>query len=118
LIVAATLGVGALFSLIKAALGDPLYFITFAITAGFSVPLHTGLMMIRGSKRGQCVYMQGSVIVMLACLTAAFAQISDFFKSPIYLTFVTVIIVWACVNIALIVKLPDREPRTWTSAGT
>jgi hypothetical protein len=114
LVIAATLGTGAMWFLIKITLNDPLYFVTFAVTAVFSVPLHTGLMFIRGSSRGQCVYMQASTIVMLVCLSAAFAQISNFFVSPVYLLFVAVMVAWACANIVLIRKTPDREP--WTLA--
>lgn len=107
LVLLATLGVGGFWYLIKMSLGDELFFITFAITAVWSVPLHTGLMGIRKSRRGQSYAMELATVPMILGLSYAFAQVSDFFVSPVYLIFVAVVISWALVNVALIRRLPD-----------
>lgn len=109
MIVAGTIGIGALWALVKASIGDELFFITFAITAVFSVPFHTGLMSRRRSRAGQSIVMEASTVVMILSLTAVFAQIDSFFLSPVYLAFVAVFAVWPLVNIALILKLPPYE---------
>lgn len=120
LIVAGTLGAGAMWWLVKASIGDPLFFITFAITAVFSVPFHTGLMVRRQSRAGQSIAMEALVVLMIGSLSLAFMQIAPFFRSPVYLTFAGVFTIWPLVNIALIlryppldnaaVRQPDREP--------
>ena len=50
------------------------------------------------------------MIVMLLSLSAAYAQIDVFFRSPIYLAFVVVFSIWPLVNIWLISKLPESRP--------
>lgn len=112
LIVLATLGIGALWLLIKASIGDELFFITFAITAVFSVPFHSALMSRRQSRAGQSVVMQLSAIIMLLSLTAAFAQISPFFRTPTYLMFVIAFCLWPLANIWLMQRFPaiSRHP--------
>ena len=109
-IVLGTLGVGTLWFLVKVSLGDPLFFITFAITAVWSVPFHTGLMVKRQSRAGQSIAMEASVIVMITSLTGAFAQIDPMFRSPVYLAFVAAFVIWPLVNIWLILRLPDAAP--------
>jgi hypothetical protein len=105
-IVLGTLGVGMLWLLLKVALADELFFITFAITAVLSVPFHTAIMSRRQSRAGQSIAMELSVIVMLLSLTAAFIQVAPFFGSPAYLGFVAVFVLWPLANVWLILKLP------------
>lgn len=109
LLVLGTLAIGAMWWLIKLSMNDELFFITFAITAVFSVPLHTGLMCLRKSRAGQSVAMQLSTIVMLLSLTAAFSQVSLFFHSPSFLVFVAAFTLWPLVNVWLILHLPQRQ---------
>jgi hypothetical protein len=110
LIVLGTLGIGAMWALVKTALGDDLFFITFAITASFSVPFHTAIMQRRQSAAGQSVVMELSTIVMLWSLTAAFAQIDPFFRSPVYLGFVAVFTLWPLANVWLILRVRRNAP--------
>lgn len=109
LIIAATLGMGALWFVIKATIQDDLYFITFAVTAVWSVPFHTVLMARRQSRAGQSIFMEASTIVMLVSMSAAFAQAAPFFRSPIYLAFVATMVLWALANIWLITRFPPLE---------
>lgn len=106
LIVLGTIGIGMMWALIKFSLNDELFFITFAITAVFSVPFHTALMARRQSRAGQSIVMELSTIVMLWSLTGAFAQIAPFFRSPLYLGFVAVFTLWPLANVWLILRLP------------
>lgn len=120
LVVLGTLGIGVLWALIKTTLGDELFFITFAITASFSVPFHTAIMSRRQSNAGQSIVMELSTIVMLWSLTGAFAQIDPFFRSPVYLGFVAVFTLWPLANCWLIRRLPTAVPapaRSTPAAG-
>jgi len=106
LIFVGTIGIGALWALIKATLDDELYFISFAVTAVFSVPFHTAIMSRRQSRAGQSVVMELSTIVMLLCETAAFIQVAPVFHSPVYLGFVAAFVLWPLANVWLILGLP------------
>ena len=110
LLVLGTLGVGGMWYLIKVSMGDELFFITFVITAVFSVPFHTAIMSRRQSQAGQSIIMNLSTIVMMWCETAAFAQAAPFFKSTPYLIFVAVFTLWPLANIAIMLRLPKYQP--------
>ncbi len=110
LVLLGTLGVGAGWLLIKTSLGDPLFFITFVITAVWSVPFHTALMAKRQSRAGQSVVMEASTVVMILSLTGAFSQIDPFFRSIPFLAFVLVFTLWPLANIWLILRLPEYRP--------
>lgn len=117
LIAGGTIGVGVMWWLVKSVINDPFYFITFAITAIWSVPFHTALLARRRSRAGQSVVMELSVIVMLWGLSAAFAQIDPFFLSPGYLLFVAVFTAWPLVNVWLIIRQPEPAPRVQTAVA-
>jgi hypothetical protein len=65
MLVLGTLGIGAMWWLIKASMGDELFFVTFEITAFLSVPFHTAIMARWQSRAGQSVVMELATIVML-----------------------------------------------------
>lgn len=109
IVVLATLGIGAMWWLVKVSINDPLFFITFAITAVWSVPFHTGLMARRQSRAGQSVFMEASTIVMIVSMSAAFAQADPFFRTPVYWAFVATMSLWALANIALILRFPPLD---------
>ena len=115
MLVFGTLGLGAMWLLVKVSLGDELFFITFVITAVFSVPLHTAIMSRRQSRAGQSVVMELSTIVMLWAQTAAYSQLAPFFKSTPFLIFVAAFTVWPLVNVWLYFRLPACLP-AWASA--
>ena len=106
LIVLGTLGIGAMWYLIKVTLNDELFFVTFTITASFSVPFHTAILSRRQSRAGQSIIMELSTIVMLLCETAAFARLDPFFTSAPYLIFVAAFVIWPLVNVYLILQFP------------
>ncbi len=109
LVLIATVGVGGFWYLFKTVMQDEFFFITFAITAVWSVPLHTGLMAKRQSRKGQSAIMELSTIPMILGLSYAFSHASDFFSSPIYLSFVAVTISWALANVWLMYQMPEGD---------
>lgn len=107
LIAGATIGVGAIWALVKASIEDELFFITFAITATIAIPFHTAILSRRGTRAGQSIFMQLSQIIMIMTMSAAFMQVSNFFWKPAYLAYVAATICWALVNIWLIRRAPE-----------
>jgi len=120
--IGATLGIGGLWFLIKAGLNDDLYLISFTITAIFSVPFHTGVMLRRRSSAGQSVAMNLCVIVIFAAVSLASVVVAPIvFRTTLYLAFYLAFNAWCVVNIVLIKKLPTEPPypaltpiRNWT----
>ena len=106
LTVLATLGVGATWWLVKASLDDPIYLVTFAITAVWSVPFHTGILLRRRSRLGQSIAMEASVIVIFACVSAVLMIVAPFFRTAPYLAFFATFMIWPAANIAMILKAP------------
>ncbi len=103
---AAVAAVGVLWFFVKASLNDPLYFITFAVTAFWSTPFHTGIMLRRRSSAGQSVWMNLSVVILFSCVSAAFMIAVPAFRSPIYLAVLAVFVTWPLFNIWLIRRMP------------
>ena len=115
MIVLGTLGIGAMWYLIKSSMGDELFFITFVITAVFSVPLHTVIMSRRQSQAGQSIAMQLATIVMLWFETLAFANVAPFFKTTPFLLFIAAYTLWPLANIWLIRRLPPAPVPSGTT---
>ncbi|HKY91852.1 MAG TPA: hypothetical protein VJM11_12465 [Nevskiaceae bacterium] len=113
LLILGTLGVGAIWMLLKQGLDDDLFFVSFAVTAVIpAAPWHTALMALRKSRAGQSVVRQLCMAGNLVFLTAAFAQVSDFFLSPTYLAFALAFTLWPLGNILLIRSLPPGRTVT------
>ncbi len=107
LVVVGTLAVGTFWFLIKGAMQDDQYFITFAITAIWSAPFHTAIMCMRKNRAGQSIVRQLCMAGNLILLTAAFAQVAPgYFLSPIYLAWAVAFALWPLANIWLIRQLP------------
>jgi hypothetical protein len=109
LVVVGTLAVGTFWFLIKGAMQDDQYFITFAITAIWSAPFHTAIMCMRKNRAGQSIVRQVCMAANLVLLTAAFAQVApDYFLTPTYLAWALAFTAWPLANIWLIRQLPPR----------
>jgi hypothetical protein len=107
LLILGTIAVGSVWFLIKCGYGDNLFFVSFAVTAVIpAAPFHTGIMVLRKTRAGQSVARQLCMIGNIVFLTAAFMQVSDFFRTPVYLAFACCFVVWPLVNIVLIGTLP------------
>ncbi|MFT3666920.1 hypothetical protein [Piscinibacter sp.] len=105
-LVLGTLAVGAMWWVLKDLLNDELYFLSFAITAIWSAPFHTGLMCLRKSRAGQSPLRQLCMANNLVWLTFAFAQVDPYFKSPPFVAFAIAFTLWPLANIWLIRRLP------------
>lgn len=116
LTIAGVLGVGAMWWLVKASMDDPLYFVTFAITAIWSTPFHTGIMLRRRNTQGQSVAMNASVVVIFSAVSAALMIAVPAFRSPPYYAFLAVFLLWPIVNIAMIRKF-DRGAAATHAGG-
>jgi hypothetical protein len=105
--IAGVFAVGAIFWLVKASLNDPLYFITFAITAFWSTPWKVGIMMRRRSNAGQSVWMNLCVFAIFAAVSIVFMTIAPAFRSAPYLAVLAIFMIWPLFNIWLIQRLPS-----------
>jgi hypothetical protein len=113
LIVLGTLAVGTMWFLLKGAIEDRQYLITFAITAIWSAPFHTALMCMRKNRAGQAVVRELCMAANLILLTIAFAQLAPrYFLSPTYLAFFAAFVAWPLANVWLILHLPPHIPGT------
>jgi hypothetical protein len=118
LLVLATIAVGSVWFLIKYGVQDNLYFVSFAVTAVIpAAPFHTGIMVLRKNRAGQSVARQLCMTGNIICLTAAFAQVSNFFLSPVYLAFFVCFTAWPLANVLLIRSLPPTPVRAPEVAG-
>lgn len=63
--------------------------------------------------------MQLTQIPQALALLAAYSFIDSYFYSPIFISFILVIVTWACVNIWLLRRLPENSPArvTWRVMG-
>jgi hypothetical protein len=114
---AGVLGTGAMWWLIKASLNDPLYLVTFAITAVWSIPFHTGIMLRRGNTAGQSIAQNLAVIVIFAAVSTALMIVAPAFRSLPYFTFLAVFLAWPLFNIWLINRLPASAEAGPEDAG-
>ena len=104
--IAGVLAVGAVWWLVKSSLNDPLYFITFAITAFWSTPWKVGIMMRRRSSAGQSVWMNLCVFVIFGAVSIVFMTVAPAFRTVPYLAVLAVFMIWPLFNIWLIQRLP------------
>lgn len=109
LTLAGVLGVGAVWWLIKASMNDPLYFVTFAITAVWSTPFHTGIMLRRRNTQGQSVAMNLSVVIIFAAVSTAFLVAVPAFRSPPFYAFLAVFLAWPLANIWMIRRFESGQ---------
>jgi hypothetical protein len=113
MLVLGTIAVGSVWFLIKYGYGDDLFFVSFAVTAVIpAAPFHTGIMVLRKTRAGQSVARQLCMTGNIVFLSAAFMQVSHFFRSPVYLAFAVCFAIWPLVNIALIRTLPTAPVLT------
>lgn len=103
------LGAGAMWYMIKSSLNDPLYFLAFAITAVWSVPFHTALMLKRGNSKGQSIAMNLAVMGIFIAISCVVLTAVPAFLTPTYYAFFAIFFVWPLFNIWLIKKFNNKE---------
>jgi hypothetical protein len=114
-------GIAALWWLVKQALDDPLYLISFPITAFWAVPFSTAMILRRGSRRGQSILQNICVAVIVLGFQGALWQVDEFFRSGPFVAFTVVAVAWSIGNVWLLRRLPfwnpgSRGPTDWSSA--
>jgi hypothetical protein len=111
-VVGIMLGITALWILVKISMDDPLYLISFPITAFWAVPFGTALMLRRKSRRGQSVLQPLCIAVIVASLQAALWSVNDFFRQWPFVAFTVMAIVRSLANAWLLSTLPKWDPKS------
>ncbi len=106
LVALGTVAIGVIWLLVKASIADPLWLISFPITAFWAVPFSTALMLRRNSQRGQSITLPICSVFIVGAFQGALWLIDPFFRSPFFLMFTTMGISWALVNVWLLTRLP------------
>jgi hypothetical protein len=112
LVVLATAAIGILWLFVKSALNDPLFLVSFPITAFWALPFSTALMLKRQSQRGQSYLLEICVIFIMLSFQGALWQVDAFFRSPMYLAFTTMAVCWGITNVWLLSRLPSYNVQT------
>ncbi len=102
---------GALWWLIKSAIDDDLFFLSFAVTAVWATPFNTAALLRNQSTAGQSAILQLAVITMILSMTVAFSMASPSFLSAPFLCFVLVYVLAAIVNIKLIQNINKKAKK-------
>ena len=105
-----TLAIGVLWYFVKTALDDPLWLVSFPVTAFWALPFSTVLMLSRQSRRGQSYMLEICVVFIMLSFQGALWQVDDFFRSPAYLAFTAMAVIWGGINVWILSKLPEYTP--------
>ena len=115
LIALGTAAIGIIWLLVKSAIDDPIWLISFPITAFWAVPFSTALLMRRQSQRGQSTTLPICSVFIIGAFQGALWFIDPFFRSPYFLMFSAMGVTWALVNIWLIKQMPAYHPQEITA---
>ena len=64
-------------------------------------------MLSRQSRRGQSYLLEICVIFILLSFQGALWQVDEFFRSPAYLCFTAMAVLWGMINVWILSKLPE-----------
>jgi hypothetical protein len=106
LVLAAVVGVFIAWLPLKYALADELWLFTFGWTVWFCTPFVIPMMLRRNSTAGQSLLMWYSYMGMAICYWMAMWPLDPFFRSPLWLGLLPVILLSAAAIIFTIKKLP------------
>lgn len=109
LVILGTVAIGIIWLLVKASINDPLWLISFPITAFWAVPFSTALMLRRNSQRGQSTTLPICSVFIIGAFQGALWFVDPFFRSPWFVMFSMMGITWAFVNIWLLKRLPTYQ---------
>ncbi len=101
-----TLAIGVLWYLVKVALVDDLYLISFPITAFWAMPFSTALMLRRQSRRGQSYLLEYSNMCIMLSFQGALWFVDPFFRSPVFIAFTAMAVSWGAMNVWILSRLP------------
>ncbi|MYE87218.1 MAG: hypothetical protein F4X31_13380 [Gammaproteobacteria bacterium] len=111
LVALGTAAIGVLWLLVKDSMDDPLFLISFPITAFWAVPFSTALMLRRNSQRGQSTILPICSVFIVGSFQGALWFIDPFFRSPFFLMFTAMGVSWALVNLWMLRRLPAYSPQ-------
>lgn len=103
-------GIAVLWWLVKQALDDPLYLISFPITAFWAVPFSTALILRRRSRRGQSILQEVCVAIIVLSFQGALWNVDAFFRSAPFIAFTLMAVAWSLANVWLLRQMPVWEP--------
>lgn len=94
---------------VKTVLADELWLFTFGFLVWLCLPFVIPTMLRRNSSLGQTIGMWISYMGMAVCYWMAVWPLDPFFQSPQWIAVLGMIIIWACVILNLIKKMPATE---------
>jgi hypothetical protein len=109
-IVAALIGIGVVWAVVKPLLDDDLCLIAFALTAWWPPVWTTLLIVKRQSLRGQSRTMIWALLGNPIGMFGAWYFLDPYFRSPLWLAFAVVTVLWSTFNVWLMGKYPDFVP--------
>jgi hypothetical protein len=102
-------GITAVWALVKHAMDDELYLISFPITAFWAVPFGMALALRRRSRRGQSPLQPICVVFILLGFQGALWNVDPFFREWPFVTFTFVAVAWSVGAAWLLSTLPRWE---------
>lgn len=102
-------GIAVLWWLVKRALDDPLYLISFPITAFWAVPFATAIILRRDSRRGQSIAQNVCVAFIVLGFQGALWQVDPFFRSAPFVSFTAMAVLWCVGNVWLLRQMPKWQ---------
>ena len=105
-VVGMTLGCGVIWAVVKGSIDDELFFTSFLLTIAWPIPFTTMQILRRGSRKGVSVLKEEVIAPMFLGLWAALCFIDPFFRSLVFIALAVVSVVWALVNVVLVMRLP------------
>lgn len=112
-VIAILLGITALWVLIKDSIDDELYLVSFPITAFWTMPFATALMLRRRSQRGQTPLQPICVAFVMLGFQGALWNIDDFFREWPFVLFTAMAVVWCLANAWLLSTYPKWQGEDW-----
>jgi hypothetical protein len=109
-VIAAMIGIGVVWVLIKQIIDDDLCLIAFALTAWWPPVWTTLLITKRQSLRGQTRVMIWCLLTNPIGMFGAWYFLDPYFRSPLWLAFGAMTILWSTFNVWLMGKYPDYVP--------
>lgn len=108
-------GIAVLWWLVKQSMDDPLYLISFPITAFWAVPFSTAIILRRGTRRGQSMLQDICVALIVVGFQGALWHVDAFFRSAPFVAFTAMAVVWSLANVWLLSQVPAWDVRAESS---
>ena len=107
-------GIAVLWWLVKQSMDDPLYLISFPITAFWAVPFSTAIFLRRGNRGGQSILQDPCVAAIVLGFQGALWHVDPFFRSVPFVVFTAMAVTWSLANVWLLRQVPPWDGRAYT----